>query len=828
MIGPKFYAWDRNGKPLAFGKLYTYQARTNYPKATYNTEDQITENTNPIILNGEGYADVYLDGAYKMVLKDKNDTEIWTSDPVTGEQLGEWSVCLAASYVSPSSIIVSGNFSAKYKPGGRVRVDNGTSSYSYANILTSSFAGGETTIELSSPVVSTGVSGVCVSSVTQDSIPDSNPGNVNELKAFGYSQGQEIKTKGYYVAGDGGGASYLIKTVSQAASDDDVIDGYGNHLMSNGCVAILQAGKTLMPARFGLKGGGNNDSQAFIAMKNIAIKKKAEIAIIGEFYSILPDILSLSDGENLKITGLDRENSGIKAYGAGDNMITLAETSMLSMSNLSLNASEFDCGLIRGSATGSGFVGVSADGCYFDCSGSATKHGIFLSGNLKNVVITNNIFQGSLTPSRVGALYQLQRLLSVPDDGTDSDDTNLIVVKYNTFKNGATQFSTFGTAQAISPLHVVGNTFLDAECRSMHLYHSEESLISKNLIKGCKGRRPTIADNNIGGAVWLDLYSPLVDGSRNSSIYSDNIVKKCNGVGIFVEEFSGTLSGWSVLETGIFLDGFIYDNSNGFATTGGFGFVVTGGSKRFTLACRADGNVTGVVIDRSLGIAPTLQIGVVTILGSHIDENKEHGVLIRNQVRMFQMIGGTCLGNGKSSSGNYDAIHITRDSLDSITSFEVKDVVFDDESTTVASRHCINKTYAGGYGDIQSNRLNSLSEWVNSGGTFVGQIENNNCIGSRGFLLSGSERWYRNNRGYKTEEYANLLVTNGFAEYTHTLSASADMAFVAVKDSSTTPVIIASNVLSSKVSVRLYDSGGSLLNVDKNVSIKVMTSKSLG
>ena len=65
MIGPKFYAWDRNGKPLAFGKLYTYQARTNTPKPTYQSEDQVVENTNPVILNGEGYANVYLDGSYK-------------------------------------------------------------------------------------------------------------------------------------------------------------------------------------------------------------------------------------------------------------------------------------------------------------------------------------------------------------------------------------------------------------------------------------------------------------------------------------------------------------------------------------------------------------------------------------------------------------------------------------------------------------------------------------------------------------------------------------------------------------------------------------------
>ena len=53
IIGPKFYAWDSDtGKPLAFGKVYTYQAGTNTPKATFTTEGGETQNANPVILNG--------------------------------------------------------------------------------------------------------------------------------------------------------------------------------------------------------------------------------------------------------------------------------------------------------------------------------------------------------------------------------------------------------------------------------------------------------------------------------------------------------------------------------------------------------------------------------------------------------------------------------------------------------------------------------------------------------------------------------------------------------------------------------------------------------
>lgn len=61
-----------------------------------------------------------------------------------------------------------------------------------------------------------------------------------ELTAQSYGAGSQVDTKGYYAAGDGGRASYYIKTAAQASSDGDVIDGYINHTIANGNVAILQ------------------------------------------------------------------------------------------------------------------------------------------------------------------------------------------------------------------------------------------------------------------------------------------------------------------------------------------------------------------------------------------------------------------------------------------------------------------------------------------------------------------------------------------------------------------------------------------------------------
>lgn len=282
MIGPKFYAWDRNGKPLAFGKLYTYQARTNTPKPTYQSEDQQVENTNPVILNGEGYANVYLDGSYKMVLKDDKDNEIWSSDPVTAAKAEEWVNCLTATYLSPTSFKVNGNFVSEYEPGRRVRIDNGAAQYSYSTIQSSTFASGETTIVIPDPVVTTGIQEVCASIVGPESIglisdKRYSPvfSTVEKMKSGEANDGTQVsefilassdisaKTQSYYdgwaaLAEPQGSASYILTTrqkVRDALGNASwEPDGTGDHylfggtdyvawlLVSNGVVNALTYG----------------------------------------------------------------------------------------------------------------------------------------------------------------------------------------------------------------------------------------------------------------------------------------------------------------------------------------------------------------------------------------------------------------------------------------------------------------------------------------------------------------------------------------------------------------------------------------------------------
>lgn len=68
--------FDRCGKPLAGGKVYTYEANTTTDKTTYKDPYGLTPNTNPIILDAAGEADIYLDGTYRIRITDRNDVLI--------------------------------------------------------------------------------------------------------------------------------------------------------------------------------------------------------------------------------------------------------------------------------------------------------------------------------------------------------------------------------------------------------------------------------------------------------------------------------------------------------------------------------------------------------------------------------------------------------------------------------------------------------------------------------------------------------------------------------------------------------------------------------
>ena len=79
-----FQCFDSDGKPLAGGKVYTYSAGTTTSKATYTTMTGTVANPNPVILDQNGKAKIFLgDGSYRLQIKDSNDALIDDIDQIS-------------------------------------------------------------------------------------------------------------------------------------------------------------------------------------------------------------------------------------------------------------------------------------------------------------------------------------------------------------------------------------------------------------------------------------------------------------------------------------------------------------------------------------------------------------------------------------------------------------------------------------------------------------------------------------------------------------------------------------------------------------------------
>jgi microcystin-dependent protein len=87
-IGNGFQFFTTTGQPLAGGLIYTYQAGSSTPLATYTDNTGATANANPIVLGTDGRPtnEIWLTYGfnYKFVLKDSGGTTIQTYDNLYG------------------------------------------------------------------------------------------------------------------------------------------------------------------------------------------------------------------------------------------------------------------------------------------------------------------------------------------------------------------------------------------------------------------------------------------------------------------------------------------------------------------------------------------------------------------------------------------------------------------------------------------------------------------------------------------------------------------------------------------------------------------------
>ena len=112
--------------PLVGGKVYTYAAGTTTPKTTYTDYNAGTPNSNPVILDANGEANIWYNGNYKIVLKDANDVQQWSVDNVAssvqatvtyagGTVTGTGDALVIAS-VTPTDFVLASGVSVNFVP----------------------------------------------------------------------------------------------------------------------------------------------------------------------------------------------------------------------------------------------------------------------------------------------------------------------------------------------------------------------------------------------------------------------------------------------------------------------------------------------------------------------------------------------------------------------------------------------------------------------------------------------------------------------------------------------------------------------------------------
>jgi hypothetical protein len=97
------YPWEiftaiKNGQPCIGAKLYTYEANTSSPKAAYHDPYFLSPHANPIIMNDQGQAVVWLDGFYHLRLEDAEGVQLWEVE----------SYEFASGFPAPTAGLVSG------------------------------------------------------------------------------------------------------------------------------------------------------------------------------------------------------------------------------------------------------------------------------------------------------------------------------------------------------------------------------------------------------------------------------------------------------------------------------------------------------------------------------------------------------------------------------------------------------------------------------------------------------------------------------------------------------------------------------------------------
>ena len=87
-LGGKCQILDGSGNPLIGGLVYTYETDGVTPKTTWSDSALTTPNANPVVLDSEGRASIYMSGTYDVTVKTSGGTTVYTATDIAGSGPG--------------------------------------------------------------------------------------------------------------------------------------------------------------------------------------------------------------------------------------------------------------------------------------------------------------------------------------------------------------------------------------------------------------------------------------------------------------------------------------------------------------------------------------------------------------------------------------------------------------------------------------------------------------------------------------------------------------------------------------------------------------------
>jgi len=318
---PKARFFTADGLPLAGGKVYTYVTGTTTPKATYTDAGAGTPNANPVVLDANGEANIWLIGTYTILLEDSTGTQQWSIDGVSSLTAGSLglvtnSVTNAVDYLTVT-------------PG-----------ISGSNLVSLSSTGSDTNISIN--YITKGSGGQTFytnGSVPQLQIPHS-AASVDYLQIFGGATG-----------------SPGVATIQAAGSDTDVsitITPKGAGLLNTTC---LNATGATVPTSGIYRPSGSNLGVSAAGALGFLVNGVASAV---NYISVTPSISS-GGVANVNATG-DDTNIGMALTTKGSGAFTFYTNGSVPQFQVTHTASSVNYLAATGSASAGGNVYLSAVG----------------------------------------------------------------------------------------------------------------------------------------------------------------------------------------------------------------------------------------------------------------------------------------------------------------------------------------------------------------------------------------------------------------------------------------------------------------------------------